>query len=322
MRSGWLRPGSVARSPSGCRLPAQVRVPAAETKSAAPMRFRGPTRAEFSRVWKGPLIRCPNHSIALVPTPTALRASGSIRFPAHHCPEADIDYRFMPAASPLDLVQIDQTQMDIVVVDEGIRQSVVRPRLADRLRELSGPASTRTPKPSTSRIEGQGREKSTYCAPLIAACSPESPRMSDAPAHAGTPGRVSHRLMRTIRPDAARRSPDRSSPSSRRSAATLSPILSDRHGDAAARPMRRRTPGRTGSARSLSGDIMAQIEQLRACRSDVLENRNSVDVGRRCQHKRLAGSEAHAKIFRFCGRRQPDRVFHARVGRLRQRDER
>ena len=67
----------------------------------------------------------------------------------------------MPArsstASPLDLVQIDQTQMDIVVVDEGIRQSVVRPRLADRLRELSGPASTRTPKPSTSTIEGTMR---------------------------------------------------------------------------------------------------------------------------------------------------------------------
>jgi hypothetical protein len=47
----------------------------------------------------------------------------------------------MPArsstASPLDLVQIDQTQMDIVVVDEETRQSVARPRLTDRLRELS-----------------------------------------------------------------------------------------------------------------------------------------------------------------------------------------
>ena len=47
----------------------------------------------------------------------------------------------MPArsstASPLDLVQIDQTQMDIVVVDEETRQSVARPRLADRLRGLS-----------------------------------------------------------------------------------------------------------------------------------------------------------------------------------------
>ena len=70
----------------------------------------------------------------------------------------------MPArsstASPLDLVQIDQTQMDIVVVDEETRQSVARPRLADRLRELSGPASTRTPKPSspsTSTIEGTMR---------------------------------------------------------------------------------------------------------------------------------------------------------------------
>jgi len=66
----------------------------------------------------------------------------------------------MPARSstlsPLDLVQIDQTQMDIVVVNEEIRRSVARPRLADRLRELSGPTSMRTPKPlspSTSTIE-------------------------------------------------------------------------------------------------------------------------------------------------------------------------
>ena len=46
--------------------------------------------------------------------------------------------------------------MDIVVVDEKTRQSVGRPRRADRLRELSGPALTRTPKPSlpsTSTIE-------------------------------------------------------------------------------------------------------------------------------------------------------------------------
>jgi hypothetical protein len=34
----------------------------------------------------------------------------------------------------------------------------------------------------------------------------------------------------------------------------------------------------------------AQIQQLRACRSDVLENRHSVDVGRRRERKRLAPS--------------------------------
>jgi hypothetical protein len=66
----------------------------------------------------------------------------------------------MPArsstASPLDLIQIDQTQMDIVVVDEETRQSVARPRLADRLRELSGLASTRTPKPSSTMRNAAG----------------------------------------------------------------------------------------------------------------------------------------------------------------------
>lgn len=57
------------------------------------------------------------------------------------CPEADSGYRFMPARSstapPLDLVQIDQAQMDIVVVDEETRQSVARPRLTGRRRGLS-----------------------------------------------------------------------------------------------------------------------------------------------------------------------------------------
>ena len=67
----------------------------------------------------------------------------------------------MPArsstASPLDLVQIEQTQMDIVVVDEETRQSVARPRLADRLRGLSVrvglDADAEPSSPSTSKIE-------------------------------------------------------------------------------------------------------------------------------------------------------------------------
>ena len=72
----------------------------------------------------------------------------------------------MPArsstASPLDLVQIDQTQMDIVVVDEETRQSVARPRLADRLRGLSVrvglDADAEPSSPSTSTIERTTRD--------------------------------------------------------------------------------------------------------------------------------------------------------------------
>jgi hypothetical protein len=129
------------------------------------------------------------------------------------------------------------------------------------------------------RTSPRGREKSTHCAPSTAACSPEFPRMSGAPAHAGTPWPrdrtppVSSRRTR----DAARRSPDRNSSRSRRSVATRSLILSDSHGDKAARPMRRSTPGRAGSARSLSGDIMGLLD-FGDQRIPVL--RNAVDFAR------------------------------------------
>src|ERR1700722_2546501 len=77
--------------------------------------------------------------------------------------------------------------------------------------------------------------------------------------------------------DAARRSPDRNSSRSRRSVATRSLILSDRHGDKAARPMRRSTPGRAGSARSLSRDITGLLD-FGDQRIPVL--RNAVDFAR------------------------------------------
>ena len=70
-------------------------------------------------------------------------------------------YRLMLARSstalPLELDQIDQTQMDIVVVDEETRQSVAGRALPTAcVGSESGSASTRTPKPSspsTSTIE-------------------------------------------------------------------------------------------------------------------------------------------------------------------------
>jgi hypothetical protein len=42
----------------------------------------------------------------------------------------------------------------------------------------------------------------------------------------------------------------------------------------------------------------AQIEQLRTCRSNVLENRHSVDIGRRCERKRLAGARRQTPALR------------------------
>ena len=89
----------------------------------------------------------------------------------------------------------------------------------------------------------------------------ESPRMSGSPSMQERHGvKIERSTFIEATRDAARRSPDRSSSSSRRSVATLSPILGDRHGEAAARPMRRSTPGRVGSARSLSGDIMGLLD--------------------------------------------------------------
>ena len=285
------------------------------------MRFRGPTRAESRRVWKGPLIRCPSFYRARTD------ADGFTGF----------------RINPLSCTSLSGGRHRL-----SLHAGCFTPR----------PCSDRS---NADGYRGRGRGDPPVCR-AAAPCRPPARAQragldTDAEAFDIQDRRprprkirvlraVDRRLLAKVSSNVRRPCPCRNARprfasayadyQARRSPAVAGPELAElapERGHTLADPQRSpRRRGRAtdaaedartdGMARSLSGDIMAQIEQLRACRSDVLENRNSVDVGRRCQRRRLAGSEAHAKIFRFCGRRQPDRVFHARVGRLRQRDER
>ena len=118
-----------------------------------------------------------------------------------------------------------------------------------------------------------------HCAPSTAAYSPEFPQ-GPAPLPMQERHGFEIETPRLIEAN-PRRSSAAAKPElvevSRRSVANLSPILSDSHGDKAARPMRRSTPGRAGSARSLSGDIMGLLD-FGDQRIPVF--RNAVDLAR------------------------------------------